>query len=283
MFSSHEKKEAGKKIGLTIVAFSIVALFLFPIYWMVITSFKTNAEIFSAAPTFFPKKFSLDGYKRQFAYASVPLWVNLKNSLIISLGTTVISTVLATFSAYGLARYKVRFGKLIIMCFLISEMLPTVLFLSSLFMIFKKTGIMNTLMAPVIFACLHGIPFCVITLRPYFLGIPKELEEAAIIDGCNRFTAFFRIMVPIIYPGIIVAAAFTFLWGWGDLMGALTFVAYDLKQPLTVNMYKSIGEFGVEWSSLMAFSVLITIPVILMFVFLQKHLISGTTAGAVKG
>ena len=142
---------------------------------------------------------------------------------------------------------------------------------------------MNTLMAPVIFACLHGIPFCVITLRPYFLGIPKELEEAAIIDGCNRFTVFFRIMVPIIYPGIIVAAAFTFLWGWGDLMGAMTFVADDLKQPLTVNMYKSIGEFGVEWSSLMAFSVLITIPVILMFIFLQKYLISGITAGAVKG
>ena len=90
-------------------------------------------------------------------------------------------------------------------------------------------------------------------------------------------------MVPIIYPGIIVAAAFTFLWGWGDLMGALTFVSNDMLQPLTVNMYKSIGEFGVEWSSLMAFAVLITIPVLLMFIFLQKYLVEGTTAGAVKG
>lgn len=278
-----EKRNRRNKAIMTVGGIAVVAFFLFPIYWMIITSFKSNAEIFSTVPTFYPHKFSLNGYIRQFAYAAVPLWVNLRNSLIIALGSTVLSAGLATFSAYGLARYKLKLNKFIIFCFLISEMLPTVLFLSPLFIVFNKIGIMNTLLAPIIFTCLHGIPFCVITLRPYFLGIPKELEEAAIIDGCNRFTTFFRIMVPIIYPGIIVAAAFTFLWGWGDLMGALTFVSNDMLQPLTVNMYKSIGEFGVEWSSLMAFAVLITIPVLLMFIFLQKYLVEGTTAGAVKG
>nr|WP_294668586.1 carbohydrate ABC transporter permease [uncultured Blautia sp.] len=278
-----EKRNRRNKAIMTVGGIAVVAFFLFPIYWMIITSFKSNAEIFSTVPTFYPHKFSLDGYIRQFAYAAVPLWVNLRNSLIIAFGSTVLSAGLATFSAYGLARYKLKLNKFIIFCFLISEMLPTVLFLSPLFIVFNKIGIMNTLLAPIIFTCLHGIPFCVITLRPYFLGIPKELEEAAIIDGCNRFTTFFRIMVPIIYPGIIVAAAFTFLWGWGDLMGALTFVSNDMLQPLTVNMYKSIGEFGVEWSSLMAFAVLITIPVLLMFIFLQKYLVEGTTAGAVKG
>ena len=278
-----EKRNRRNKAIMTVGGIAVVAFFLFPIYWMIITSFKSNAEIFSTVPTFYPHKFSLDGYIRQFAYAAVPLWVNLRNSLIIAFGSTVLSAGLATFSAYGLARYKLKLNKFIIFCFLISEMLPTVLFLSPLFIVFNKIGIMNTLLAPIIFTCLHGIPFCVITLRPYFLGIPKELEEAAIIDGCNRFTTFFRIMVPIIYPGIIVAAAFTFLWGWGDLMGALTFVSNDMLQPLTVSMYKSIGEFGVEWSSLMAFAVLITIPVLLMFIFLQKYLVEGTTAGAVKG
>lgn len=278
-----EKRNRRNKAIMTVGGIAVVAFFLFPIYWMIITSFKSNAEIFSTVPTFYPHKFSLYGYIRQFAYAAVPLWVNLRNSLIIAFGSTVLSAGLATFSAYGLARYKLKLNKFIIFCFLISEMLPTVLFLSPLFIVFNKIGIMNTLLAPIIFTCLHGIPFCVITLRPYFLGIPKELEEAAIIDGCNRFTTFFRIMVPIIYPGIIVAAAFTFLWGWGDLMGALTFVSNDMLQPLTVNMYRSIGEFGVEWSSLMAFAVLITIPVLLMFIFLQKYLVEGTTAGAVKG
>lgn len=264
-------------------ALIVTGIFLFPIYWMIITSFKSNAEIFSAVPTFYPHKFSLDGYIRQIHYAAVPLWVNLKNSIIIALGSTIISTTMATFAAYGLARYKIKLNKFIILCFLISEMLPTVLFLSPLFIMFSKAKILNTLLAPVIFTCLHGIPYCVITLRPYFLGIPKELEEAAIIDGCNRLSTFFRIMVPVMYPGIVVSAAFTFLWGWGDLMGSLTFVSNDMLQPLTVNMYKSIGEFGIEWSSLMAFAVLITIPVLLMFVFLQRYLIDGTTAGAVKG
>lgn len=277
------KRKKQSRLIMQMGAVLVTCIFLFPIYWMIITSFKSNSEIFASVPTFFPHKFSVDGYVRQFGYAAVPLWVNLRNSLIIALGSTILSTGLAAFSAYGLARYKLKLSKFIILCFLISEMLPTVLFLSPLFIMFTKMKIMNTLLAPVIFTCLHGIPYCVITLRPYFLGIPKELEEAAIIDGCNRFSTFFRIMVPIIYPGIIVAAAFTFLWGWGDLMGALTFVRDDMLQPLTVNMYKSIGEFGVEWSSLMAFAVLITIPVLLMFIFLQKYLVDGTTAGAVKG
>ena len=162
-------------------------------------------------------------------------------------------------------------------------MMPTVLFLSPLFMTFKKIGVLNTLLAPVIYTSLNSIPFCIITMRPYFLDIPKELEDAAIIDGCGRFRTFTRVMVPISYPGIVVSAAFTFLWGWGDLMGALTFIQNDSLHPLTVNMYKAIGEYGIEWNSLMAFAVILTIPVLLIFLFLQKYLISGITAGAVKG
>ena len=103
------------------------------------------------------------------------------------------------------------------------------------------------------------------------------------MDGCGRFRTFTRVMVPISYPGIVVSAAFTFLWGWGDLMGALTFIQNDSLHPLTVNMYKAIGEYGIEWNSLMAFAVILTIPVLLIFLFLQKYLISGITAGAVKG
>ncbi|QQO09176.1 carbohydrate ABC transporter permease [Breznakiella homolactica] len=268
---------------LNLAAIALVVIFLFPVYWMFITSLKSNSEIFARTPTFFPKKIVFDGYIRQLGYSAVPIWVNFRNSFAIAFCTTAVSTVLATFSAYGLARYRLKLAKPIMMCFLISEMLPTVLFLAPLFITFNKIKIMDTLLAPVIFSCLHGIPFSVITLRPYFLGIPKELEDSAIIDGCNRFTAFIRIMVPIAVPGIVIAGAFTFIWGWGDLMGALTFIRTDMLQPLTVNMYKAIGEFGVEWSSLMAFAVIITVPVLLMFIFLQRYLVNGMTAGAVKG
>jgi len=278
------KRERRNKLIYNLITIFILIVFLFPIYWMVITSFKTSAEIFAAVPTFFPKKIVLNGYISQLVVrGSVPITLNLRNSLIIASLTTIISACLASLSAYGLARFNLKINKPILLVILITQMLPTVLFLSPLFIIFKKIGILNTLLAPVVYISLHSIPFCIITLRPYFLTMPKELEDAAIIDGCNRFTVFTKIMVPMSYPGIIVSAAFTFLWGWGDLMGALTFIKKDSLHPLTVNMYKAIGEYGIEWNSLMAFAVILTIPVVLMFIFLQKYLISGITSGAVKG
>ncbi len=266
------------------IAVIVLIIFLFPIYWMVITSLKSSSEIFAEVPTFFPHKINLGGYVSQlFIRGSVPIWVSFRNSILIAVTTTLVSTVLAALSAYGLARFKLPMNKAVLLAILITQMLPAVLFLSPLFIMFKKIGILDTLISPVFFTCLQSIPFCIITLRPYFLEIPKELEEAAIIDGCGRFRVFTKIMVPITYPGIIVSAAFTFLWGWGDLMGALTFIKTDRFYPLTVNMYKAIGEYGIEWNSLMAFAVILTIPVLLIFIFLQKYLITGITAGAVKG
>lgn len=279
-----KKRITKKSLALNLAAVVILILFLFPIYWMVITSLKSSGEIFAKVPTFFPKTIDISGYISQlFIRTSVPIGINLRNSLVIAAATTVVSTILAAFSAYGLARFRLKLNKAVLLAILITQMIPTVLFLSPLFIIFNKIKILDTLIAPVVFTCLHSIPFCIITLRPYFLDIPKELEDAAIIDGCNRFTTFTKVMIPITYPGIIVSAAFTFLWGWGDLMGPLTFIKSDRLFPLTVNMYKSIGEYGIEWNSLMAFAVILTVPVLIIFLALQKYLISGITAGAVKG
>lgn len=279
-----DKRKKREQILFNLIAAAVLLLFLFPIYCMVITSLKSSKEIFAEVPTFFPEKIELEGYISQlFIRGSVPIWISFRNSFVIAAATTIISTLLATLSTYGLARFKLSINRAVLLAILITQMLPTVLFLSPLFMTFKKIAILDTLAAPVIFTCLHSIPFCIITLRPYFLDIPKELEDAAIIDGCGRFQVFWRVMVPITYPGIVVSAAFTFLWGWGDLMGALTFIKTDRLYPLTVNMYKAIGEYGIEWNSLMAFAVILTIPVLLIFICLQKYLITGITAGAVKG
>lgn len=278
-------RDKKKRINIfyTLLTVIVLILFLFPIYWMVITSLKETSEIFAKVPTFFPKKITLDGYLSQLSViGSVPLWRQLLNSLIIATTSTLVSATLATFSAYGLARFNLKFNKPLLFVVLVTQMMPTVLFLSPLFITFKKIGVLNTLLAPVLYTSLQSIPFCIITMRPYFLDIPSELQDAALIDGCGRFKTFTKVMVPISYPGIVVSAAFTFLWGWGDLMGALTFIQTDSLQPLTVNMYKAIGEFGIEWNNLMAYAVILTIPVMLIFLFLQKYLISGITAGAVK-
>lgn len=277
-------KEKRKKLAYTIITLIVLAIFLFPIYWMVITSLKSSAEIFAKEPTFFPKKIDFGGYISQLKRGNtVPFETNLRNSLLIAVLTTVISTSLATLSAYGLARFRQKFNRATLLVVLITQMIPAVLFLSPLFIILQKMGLMNTLFAPVLYVCIFSIPFCIVTLRPFFLSIPRELEDAAAVDGCGKFGTFFRIMVPISYPGIITSAAFTFIWGWGDLMGALTFLQDDKLYPLTVNMYKSITEYGVDWSGLMAFSVILTIPVVLIFVLFQKYLVSGLTSGAVKG
>jgi multiple sugar transport system permease protein len=261
----------------------ILIVFLFPIYWMFVSSFKTSSEIFAKVPTFYPHLPTLEGYKQQIFLSTVPLWRPFVNSSIIAAGTMVVSTVFSIFSAYGLARFNLRVNRYVLLAFLVTQMLPAVLFLAPLFMVYKALRVLNTLICPVIFVCLHGIPFCVLVLRPYFLGIPKELEDAATIDGCNQFSAFLRIMLPISYPGVIVAATFTFLWGWGDLMGALTFLQKDVLQPLTVNMYTAISQYGIEWNGLMAFAVIITVPVLIIFIALQRFLVSGLSSGAIKG
>lgn len=277
-------KEKRRQLTYMAIAIVVLVIFLFPIYWMVITSLKSSAEIFAKEPTFFPKKIDLDGYISQLKRGNtVPFQRNLLNSLMIAALTTVISTVLATLSAYGLARFRQKLNRVTLLVVLITQMIPAVLFLSPLFIILKKIRMLNTLFAPVLYVCIFSIPFCIVTLRPFFLSIPRELEDAAAVDGCGKFGTFFRIMIPISYPGIVTSAAFTFIWGWGDLMGALTFLQNDKLYPLTVNMYKSITEYGVDWSGLMAFSVILTIPVVLIFVFFQKYLVTGLTSGAVKG
>ncbi len=282
---SMAERHRRKKIILFILATLVVLFFIFPIYWMIISSFKTEGEIFSTIPTFFPKKLSLNGYEKMFGtkFTGQTIYDSFRNSFVISIIASLITTVLGTMSSYSLARFNVKLNKAILLVFLIAQMMPTVLFLAPLYMMFKKLGIVGTLWAPAIFVTLHGVPFSVMMLRPYFLNIPRDLEDSAVIDGCNKFTAFFRIMVPMIYPGIIVIAVLSFLWGWGDMVGALTFCNTAGNQPLSLNMYRALANDTTDWSMLMAFATVLVMPAVVLFLSLQKFIISGLTSGAVKG
>ena len=273
-----------KKYIKFIIGLIITLLFMFPIYWMIITSLKTEPEMNAYPPTFFPENITFRGYADQLSARSrLPIISYFINSLILAGLTLLISTALSTLSAYGLARFNLKINKYILLVFLITQMLPIVLFYAPLFILFRNIGLFDSLLAPVISTCLHAIPFSILTLTPYFLTIPKELESAALIDGCDKLTTFLYVMVPIVYPGILVIAAFSFIFGWGDLMGPLTFIRTESKLPLTVNMYKAIGEYGTDWNSLMAFAVVVTMPVMIIFIALQKHLVSGLATGSVKG
>ena len=264
---------------LSIIGILIVLVFLFPVYWMFITSIKTQGEIFRTPPTFWPHNL----YGKSYAeILSSGVGRNFINSFLISFVSMVIVVVLAVPAAYGLARFRISGMKLCILFFLVTQMLPPTVILTPLFIVFSKLGILNTYVGPILATATLGIPFSVLVLRTYFLGIPKELEDAAQIDGCNRLTAFVRIMLPIAFPGILVSAAISFLFSWGDLIYSLTFNRNQELWPLTASIYNAIGRYGIQWNSLMAFATVTVLPVFILFILLQKHLVKGLAAGAIK-
>lgn len=278
------KERFNWKIVLNIVAVLICIISLFPIYWIIISSFKTSAEIFQSPQTFFPSRFQINTYIDQFI-GDNNILVPLKNSLIISFGSMIVSLLLGIPAAYGLVRFKIniKIKRSILFVFLITQMLPVSLVLTPLFLVYSKLGILNTYIAPILSTATISVPFIVLILRPYFLNCPKSLEDAARIDGCSIVTAFIRIMLPITKPGLITASAFSFLFAWNDLIYSMTFNIKTEMRPMTAGIYNYMTKYGLEWNYIMAYGVILVIPVILVFVLLQKYIISGITNGAVKG
>ena len=275
-------KSKEKNIILCCMSIILACIMLFPIYWIVVSSFKTNAEIFASPPTFIPANFTLESYTSQFIGKN-SIVVTFGNSCIVAITSMILACMLAIPAAYGLARFKMRGKKTFIMIFLVTQMLPVALILTPMFLTYKNLGLLDTVWAPIISDTTISVPFVVLILRTYFLSLPREIEDSARIDGCNTLTAFTKIMIPISYPGLIMTAAFSFLFAWGDLAYALTFISSPEKRTMTASIYNFMGKYGIQWNCIMAYGVLLVIPVVLIFIFLQKYIIGGLTNGAVKG
>lgn len=270
------------KILYNIVALFIATIFLFPLYWVIINSFKNEIEIFAHIPTFWPQDFTVKNYIDQFNKGEYSLILGFKNSMIVASATMIFSIIFAIPAAYGLARFNIHAKKAFIYSFLLAQLMPATLLLAPMFIMFKEVHITNTFLAPIVANMTIAIPFSVITLRPYFLTLPKELEDAAKIDGCNILSAFLKIILPLAIPGIVMCAVFAFLFGFGDLIYSLTFIANESMRPLTAGIYNFVGKYGIQWNKIMAFGTLVIIPVIIIFVTLQKFIVAGLTSGAVK-
>lgn len=275
------KKETKKKLGLLVIGGIVFLIFIFPLYWMIVTALKTQVEIFEIPTPLFPKNLTLEPFKKQLSQSSDTLR-GFKNSMIISVGAMLVSTILSIPASYGLARFRFKGKKIIILLFLITQMLPSTLVLTSLYIMFSKLHLLNNYWAPILADATSGIPFSVIILRTYFLSIPKELDEAAKIDGCGHITAFVRIMLPIAKPGIVVAAVFSFVYAWGDLIYGITFMTNPNMRPITSSIYNYVQQYQTLWNSTMAFGIVAITPVVLIFIFMQKYIVSGLTNGAVK-
>lgn len=272
-----------KNILFCIISVILLCVLLFPLYWIFITSIKTEKEIFQIPPTFWPKVLNTKSYLAQVQNGDFNMFRSFGNSMIISLGAMLIAIVLAVPASYGIAKYQFKGKKAIILTFLITQMLPVSVLLTPLFIMFQKMHLYNSWWSTIISDATIGIPFSVLILKNFFAAIPKEIEEAAYIDGCNKFTGFIRVLIPIAKPGVVVCGIFSFLYGWGDLAYGMTFILDQERRPITAGIFNFLGQYGTKWSYLTAFAVVTIIPVALIFILMQKYIISGMTSGAVKG
>lgn len=269
-----------KNIINSILAVVIAAVFLFPIYWLLCMSFKSDDEIFGKILTYFPHEFTVTPWLDNFRDGGFLL--SLKNSVVISVLSMCLSLIFGIPTAYGMGRYKVKGGKAFLLAFLVTQMLPASLMLTPMYLIFNQVGLLGTYLGPAIAIASGSVPFIIVTLRPYFKGVPVALDDAARIDGCGVIRSFFLVMIPAIKTGIITVTVLSFLSGWNDLVYSMTFNVKAEMRPLTANIYKFQTKYGMKWNSIMAYGAILVLPIILIFVFLQKYIVGGMTAGAVK-
>lgn len=273
------KKYSAKQYMLLLVAIIITGIFLFPIYWMVTTSIKPIQDVFATPPMIIPEKIQFTAYIKNLI-EDQSLLPYLKNSFIIAIGTTLFTLLIALPSAYALARFRLKGASIFLLILLVTQMIPGIMMAMPLFILFSKFDLLNSYLALIIGNTTTALPFAIIVMRPFFLSIPGGLEEAAVIDGCNRFTAFVRIILPLTKPAVLTVGTFSFLFAWGDLIFALTLATDEKIRPLTMGITKFIGQYGTQWDNLMAVSTIAATPIIIIFLFLQKYIVSGITAGS---
>lgn len=258
-----------------------LSLVLFPFYWMINTSLKPASEIFLSPPTFFSSNWSLD------AYISVlterPFARYFFNSLVVTLGTTVLSVTLAAFAAYGFTRFFPRGATPFVVFLLFTKMLPETLLIIPYFQLMSSVGLLNSYIALILAYSSFALPFSVWMLIGFFRSIPRDIDEAAKIDGASYLQTFFLVILPLARPGLVAVALFTFLIAWNSYLWALVLTTDASMHVLSVGVANMVGEYRVEWNQLMAAAVIAAAPVMLLFSFLEKHLVNAITSGAVKG
>lgn len=278
------KQEAGLFTVAKYLLLVLILLFLlFPLYWVLITSFKTNMEAYRFPPTFIPHVPVVDSFVSLFTKNN-QFFVYYQNNLIVSLSVALLCCVFAIFAGYSLARFKTRWNRTFFALLLVSQMFPVISRMISLYAIMGRLGIINTL-GGLIFALLAAqVPFCIILMASFFANIPTEIEEAAYVDGAGRWRILFTIVTPLVKSGLLAVGIYVFLMTWDDYLHAATLIQSDGLRTLSVGIaLRYLGELSYDWSLVNAISIIGTIPVVLLFFFFQKYMIKGLVAGAVKG
>lgn len=258
----------------------VVVYNLTPLYWVLSSSLKPAMEVMEFPATLWPRKLTIEAYQKIWLQEGFPVY--FLNSLLTSGGTAFISAVVGVFAAYGFSRFRFR-GKVLLMTVLLaSQMLPGVLLVGPYFEILSKTGLYDTRLGLVLALSTITLPFTVWMLKGYVDTIPVEIDQAAMIDGASRFQVLTRVILPNILPGLVATVTFAFLLAWGDVLWALCLIQDQARQPMTLGVLKMFGQFRVEWSQIMAATVIACIVPAFFYVLLQRYLVQGFASSAVK-
>ena len=266
----------------------VTAIYLLPLFWMVATSIKPPNEIIQTPPVLITTSPQIESYKsilglpndRPELYVSTLSY--LKNSIIIGSATTALTLLLGIPAAYALARFRLRGARLIILAILVAQMLPSALLVMPLFVTVKSVGLYGSQLAVIIADTALALPLSIILLQTSFRQVPKEIEEAAWVDGASRLTTLRQVVVPLVRPALVAVAVLSFLTAWGEFVFALSFLPDVSTQPISLGVFQFVGMYKTQWDSMMAFAAVVAIPAVVALLLLRGQFVSGLTAGSVK-
>jgi len=265
---------------------AVTAVMLYPVALVLKKAFEPGRD-FALSPSPIPKTTTLEHFRGLLGATGADgdlLFLRYAlNSGIVALATTVLGVALSCTAAYALSRHRFRGRETSLTTFLVVQMFPATLLIMPLYVVLNRLGLLNSLLGLVLVYATTAIPFCVWTLKGYFDTLPRELEEAARIDGASSWGVFFKVMLPLARPGIAVTALFSFMTAWNEFILASTFMTQETSYTLPVLLQSNIGEYSADWGMFSAGAILTSIPVMALFYVLQRYLVGGLTAGSVKG
>jgi N,N'-diacetylchitobiose transport system permease protein len=283
---SRARSRMTKKIALNTAGVVVALVTLFPIFWMVSTAFKPATEIYSLNPKPLPSHPTWVNFENVLngSVIGMPYWTFLRNSLVVTLACVAASSVIALLAAVAVARYRFRFRTSYLIMLLIVQMLPQQALVIALFLDFRRFNLLDSLLGLVIVYVAFSLPVTIWMLRNFVAAVPRELEEAAAIDGAGPYTVFRKVLLPLVAPGLVTTSVFAFIFAWNEFVVASTFLGTDEgKYTLPVYVTYFFGKGSADWGAIMAASVLFTLPVMVFFLIVQRRLRTGLIAGAVKG
>lgn len=268
-----------KSVAAGFAALVCLGVILFPLYAIVIGSFETNDTLFAPRFYWFPPKGTLANYRLVLSTQGG----HLLSSLIIACGTAALSLAIAIPAAHALARYRFRATVAVVGALLVAQIVPSIVIANSLFVVFHSLHLLNSYVGLIIADATYAVPFSVLVLRAFMLGLPDDVVQAARVDGASEWQMFTRIVLPMSRSAIITVALFAFLNGWGDFIFALTILQGNAITPITIGIYDYVGAFSQNVGALMAAAVFAVLPAAIMLVAAQRYIAAGLTAGSVRG